>query len=116
MAVQIKAKGDAPNTGMPKQPRPEAPDEATWVRHPSKAGYGMNGDPSGSSAPIGKVISPLGANIRATVDDPALEALIADGMGRKTTIDSAQKLTGQERPISSDPIKPAHGMRNRSGE
>jgi hypothetical protein len=114
MAIQVKtaAKGDASATGMPRQPRPAAPDE-TVVRNPTKAGHGMNGDTNGSSAPIGKIVSPLGLNLRASVEDSAIEDVIANGMGRKANYDSASKLTGQERTISDEAFPAAHGQVSR---
>ena len=122
MAISVKeaAKGNAPSTGTPgftPAPTKPQPPDVTMVRNPTAAGYGMNGYTGRSSVDPGKtVISPLAAAIKADVNDPALDAVIASGMGKKTTIDSSSKLTGQERPISDTPFPPAHGMRSRVGE
>jgi hypothetical protein len=71
----------------------------------------MSGDPGPVSlAPGLQRLSPLATNMKATRDDPALDAVIS---GKPIGNDGP---TGQERPISSEPFKPAHGMRNRSGE
>jgi hypothetical protein len=52
MAVQVKAKGNGPATGMP---RPIAPDEITHIRAPGQAGHGMNGAQPSSLNP-GKAV------------------------------------------------------------
>jgi hypothetical protein len=66
MAVQAKAKGNGPATGMQKTP---PPDVVTNIRSPGQAGYGQNG-PQPSSIDSGKrVLSPLAANLESSVDD-----------------------------------------------
>jgi hypothetical protein len=115
MARQVKttARGNATDTGTPITPaptRPQAPD-ATNVRNPTPVGYGQNGDRSRVSVDPGKTVqSPLAANLRASVGDAALDAVIA---GKPIGTDGP---TGQERPINPAPFPTTHSMRNRSGE
>jgi hypothetical protein len=100
MAVQAKAKGNGPATGMQKTP---APDEITSIRSPSQAGYGMNTPQPSSVAPGKRVLSPLAANLESSVDDDGvLAAVIAKGT---TRVDS--EITSQLRDIAPN-IVPDH--------
>ena len=103
MAIIVKkaAKGDGPNTGMAKQPRPAAPDQISKIRAPSAQGYGMNdGASNPSSVPPDKIAqtrSPLAANLAASVDDDgALDRVIKEG-----TTKQADSITGQLRKIAA---------------
>lgn len=115
MARQVKtnASGNSADTGTPITPaptRPQAPD-ATLVRAPTPSGYGQNGDRNRVSVDPGKTVqSPLAANLRASVGDAALDAVIS---GKPIGTNGP---TGQERPIDPRPFPPAHGMRDRKGE
>ena len=74
----MKAKGNAPATGMPRTP---APDEITNVRAPTAAGYGQNGPTNNSpSVPPGKrVVSPLGLSMEGDIVDPVKSEIISGG-------------------------------------
>ena len=120
MAYQ-NAKGNAPATGMPKQPRPAAPDQISHIRAPSAQGYGMNdGASNPSSVPptkIAQTISPLAANLKASVDDDGvLNSVIANG----TKLDT--EITGQLRKIAPGNVpnhpnmKPANSGGRRQGK
>jgi hypothetical protein len=105
MAFQ-NAKGNAPDTGMPKQPRPAAPDQISKVRAPSTQGYGMNDGASNPSsvAPdkIAQTMSPLAANLKASADDDGvLDHVIAHG----TKLDGV--ISGQLRKIADGNV-PTH--------
>jgi hypothetical protein len=95
MSVQAKAKGDGPNTGMPKTP---APDAISTPRSGAGQGYGANG-PVGNSPsvePGKRVLSPLAANLESSVDDDGVLAqVIAKGTAR---VDS--EITSQLRKIA----------------
>lgn len=101
MAYQA-AKGNGPATGMQKTP---APDEVTNIRSPSSPGYGMNGPQPSSVAPGKAVISPLGANLKSSVPDDALDTVIRDGTARN------DKVTSQLRTIAAGNVPTAHGMK-----
>ncbi len=106
MAFQ-NAKGDGKATGMPVQPRPVAPDEVSSIRNPSQAGLGMNGFAGPSSdTEIGKTVSPLGLNLRASVTDDAIGEVIAHGTAKQDV-----SVTAQLRKISADAPPPSYGMR-----
>jgi hypothetical protein len=102
MAVQTKAKGNAPATGMQKTP---APDAVSQPRSGAGQGYGANG-PVGNSpsvAPGKAVISPLGANLKSSVDDDGvLDRIIRDGTARQD-----ESVTGQLRKIAAGNV-PTH--------
>src|ERR1700688_2366549 len=83
MAYQ-NAEGNSPPTGMSKTPaptRPAAPDVVSKMRQPSAQGAGMNGPLNPSSIDPGKqLLSPLAANLKASVDDDGvLDNVIAKG-------------------------------------
>jgi hypothetical protein len=118
MAYQVKtpAKGDAPNTGSPgptPAPRakaPAAPDSVSKLRAPSTGnGYGQNGFAGRSSINPGEQeLSPLAANLKATVDDDgALDAVIARG----AKMADSNFETRSESDVS---YPPAHGMKHRT--
>ncbi len=77
--VQTTATGNAADNGTPVTPAPTrraAPDVASAVRAPSRAGVGMNGYAGASSLEPGVFTrSPLGDNIADTVNDPVLDAV-----------------------------------------
>jgi hypothetical protein len=104
MSVQAKAKGNAPATGMPRQP---APDVISSVRAGSKAGYGMGGGVNNPSvAPVGAVRSQLGQNLLDSVDDDGvLDRIIKSGTARQ---DDA--ITGQLRTIAAGNVPIHPGM------
>lgn len=109
------AAGNAPDTGSPgftpAPTRPAAPDVISAPRHGTPAGYGMNSDAGAVSLVPGQQrLSPLAANMKATRDDPALDAVISGQPIGNTGP------TGQERPIDPTPYPTTHGMRDRSGE
>jgi hypothetical protein len=105
MAFQ-NAKGNAPDTGMPKQPRPAAPDQISKVRAPSAQGYGMNagGSNPSSVAPdkIAQTMSPLAANLKASVDD---DGVLDDVIAHGTKLDD--EINGQLRKIAGGNV-PTH--------
>jgi hypothetical protein len=102
MAVQVKAKGNAPATGMPKTP---APDAISAPRRGAGQGYGANG-PTGNNPSVepGKSItSPLAANLKASVDDDGvLDRVIKQGTARQD-----DSVTGQLRKIADSNV-PTH--------
>jgi hypothetical protein len=113
MAVQAKAKGNGPATGMPKTP---APDAASTPRSPGGQGYGTGG-PVGNSPsvePGKRVLSSLAANLESSVDDDgALAQVIAKGTAR---VDS--EITSQLRDIAPGNVPNGFGMKspNKAGE
>jgi hypothetical protein len=116
MAIIVKkaAAGNSPATGMQRTPParviPTAPDEVTQVRAPTKAGLGMNGYSGASSAPMSAIPeSPLGANLRASVDDDGvLSELIAGGSAKGDGGDI--RGSSQLRTVSDKSLAPAMGM------
>ncbi len=117
MAVQVKAKGNGPATGMQKTPaptRPAAPDEVTAIRAPTRAGLGMNGDTSRSNTNPGEQVkSILARNLEASVDDDgALDRIVREGTAR---VDDT--ITGQLRTIAKGnvPDHPAMKSPNKVG-
>jgi hypothetical protein len=87
MAVQSKNPGKNPTAGAIRTPAPSAPDAISAPRHPTPAGYGQNGPQPSSVAPGKSVLSPLGANMKATVDDDgALDTVMARGTARSQTL------------------------------
>ena len=110
MAIQVKAKGDHPATGMP---RPIAPDEVSHIRAPGAAGYGMNGPQASSVDPAKAVLSPLAHNLKASVDDDGcLDRIIKEGTARQD-----DTVTGQLRKIASGnvPNHPAMSGASKGG-
>jgi len=109
MAFQ-NAKGSAAPTGMPRQPKPAAPDEVSSIRNPTLAGHGQNGDTNGSVAPVGKVISPLAANMRASVDDPTMDTILSRPRGalNEGTDDQTRKIS------PNADVHPSYGMKLRA--
>ena len=114
--VQQPAKGNAtgpkigPTPAPTKKVIPTAPDQVTFVRKPSPAGYGMNGDASPSSLTPGQQrLSPMAANLKASSDDGegVLDTVIAKGTARVDT-----EVTGQLRDIAAKGLPPAFGMKN----
>lgn len=93
--------------------RTPAPDEVSQVRSPSGAGYGQNNDLSGSSVPVGRrVVSPLGLNIEQSVNDPALQEVIAHGAAGRDDQVPAQKSEGwQQRSVDAAPYPITRGMK-----
>jgi hypothetical protein len=112
--VKTKAPGNAPGAGpvsTPAPTRPAAPDVISQARLGGDGPGQNSGRNNPSSIPTGtQKLSGLALNMRASVPDPALDALVS---GKCVGSVGA---TGQERPISADPIKPAFGMRSRSGD
>jgi len=109
MSVQAKAPGNAPATGMPKTP---APDAISSPRSGGGQGYGTGGPVGNSpSVPPGKrVLSPLAQNLESSVDDDGvLAAVIARGAKMADS-------NFETRSESDASYPPAHGMRNRSDE
>jgi len=110
MAYQVDGSKKNPTAGPVKTP---APDVVSTPRNPTGGGgYGENQFNLASSVMPGKSVqSPLAANLRSTVDDPALDQVIAGGSGSRDDV-----LNTQIRKIGAGNVPPAHGMRNRSGE
>jgi hypothetical protein len=81
----------------------------------ARTGYGQNQFSGASSAGVEESSKLSDFDISPPGGDPALDKIVKQGVGSKTN-DAPQEETGQERPISDAPIKPAFGMRNRSGE
>jgi hypothetical protein len=111
MAVQAKAKGNSPATGMMKTP---APDEVTEVRNPKNggSGYGMNNYRGASSVDPGqRVLSPLAQNLESSVDDDGvLQTIISRPRGALN-----EGVDDQTRKISPDQAVPtAFGMKPRA--
>jgi hypothetical protein len=110
------AKGNAPNTGSPgptPAPKarvvPQAPDQITFVRKPSPAGYGQNGPQPSSINPGQQMLSPMAANLKASSDDGegVLDTVIARGTARQD-----ESVTGQLRKIAdSADVPPSYGMK-----
>jgi hypothetical protein len=102
MAVQAKAKGNAPATGMQKTP---APDAISTPRSPGGQGYGTGG-PVGNSPsvlPGAGVRSTLAANLKSSVDDDGvLDRVIREGTARQDN-----SVTGQLRKIADSNV-PTH--------
>jgi hypothetical protein len=109
MAVQAKAKGNGPNTGMPKS---VAPDEISSVRSPTGQSYGMNGPHGNASsvAPGKRVISPLAANLESSVDD---DGVLQTVINRGARMDDKNF---QTRVIDDKGYPAAHGMRSRTSD
>jgi hypothetical protein len=107
MAVQAKAKGNGPATGMQKSP---PPDQITNVRSPTGQGYGMNGPQNPSSVEPGKrVLSPLAANLESSVDDDGVLAKVLSrprGALDEGTDDQTRKIDDKGYPA-------AHGQVSR---
>lgn len=105
--VKTNAKGNAPGGGPIKTPgptRPAAPDVISQARLGGD-GYGQNsGRNNPSSVPPGQQrLSPLAANLKASVDDDGvLDHIIASGTARQDTT-----VTGQLRSISDKNV-PVH--------
>jgi hypothetical protein len=121
MAIQVKAPGNAPNTGAPgftpaptKIVRPAAPDNISAPKVGSSSGYGMsNFTGAASITPGQRVVSPLGANLEASVDDPALAQVRANG----TRADHISEGLAQEtRKVSDAQMQTTFGHRSRRGE
>lgn len=93
--------------------RTPAPDEVTSVRSPTKAGYGMNGDTSGSSVPPGKAVrSILGQNLMESQDDGegVLQKIIEGGVaGRDDRVPADGNV--QQRTVSANPYPITRGMK-----
>lgn len=107
MAVQAKAPGNGPATGMQKTPAPTKPPAPDIVSQPRKGGDGF-GQNSGMANPSrlnpGETLtSKLGANLRASVDDDgALQHIIEHGTARQD-----DEVTGQLRKIADGNV-PTH--------
>lgn len=71
----------------------------------ARTGYGQN-DWSGASS-AGVVESSKLSDLDITVDDPALEKLVRQGVGVKEN-DAVQEMVGQERPISDEAFPAAN--------
>jgi hypothetical protein len=106
MAVQAKAKGNGPATGMPKTP---APDAISAPRSGNGQGYGSNG-PVGNSPsvePGKRALSPLAQNLESSVDDDGVQAhVIARGAGMSPDF--------QTRAICDKGYPAAHGHASRT--
>src|SRR6202030_2172114 len=82
MAVQAKAEGNGPATGMQKTP---APDAISTPRSGTGQGYGANGPVGNASSvePGKRVLSPLAQNLESSVDDDGvLSRVIREGTAR----------------------------------
>jgi hypothetical protein len=105
MAVQAKAKGNGPATGMAKTP---APDAISAPRSGSGQGHGSNG-PVGNNPsvePGKRVLSPLAQNLESSVDDDGvLATVISKGTAR---VDS--EISSQLRTIADGNVPDAWGM------
>jgi hypothetical protein len=77
----------------------------------ARTGYGQNQFSGASSAGVEE--SSKLSDFDITVNDPALDKIVKQGVGSKTN-DAPQAQTGQERSISDAPIPPAFGHRNRT--
>jgi len=112
MAITVKkaAKGNAPNTGMPKQPRGRTFTAGPDIVSKEKSGggaYGENHFAGASSSTMDKVPqSPMAAALKVA-DDGVLAALVAGGSAKNKTGD----LQGspQTRPVDASPFAPTHG-------
>jgi hypothetical protein len=104
MAVQAKAKGNGPATGMAKSP---APDEVTNIRAPGQSGYGQNGPQPSSVAPGKRVLSPMAQNLESSVDD--------DGVAERVRAVGARMddTNFQTRAVPDTAYPAAHGMKSR---
>ena len=74
----------------------------------ARTGYGQNQFSSAASA--GVVESSKLSDLDITVDDPALEKLVRQGVG-VTENDAVQEEVGQERPISDELMQPSWGAK-----
>ena len=105
MAVQAKAKGNGPATGMQKTP---APDAISAPRSGSGQGHGSNG-PVGNNPsvePGKRVLSPLAQNLESSVDDDGcLNRIIREGTARQD-----DSITSQLRTIADGNVPDAFGM------
>jgi hypothetical protein len=118
MAVQAKAKGNGPATGMQKTPAPTRkapPDAVTSIRAPTPQGYGENGPHANASRtnPGETVESDLAMNLRESVDDDgALARIVKEGTAK---VDDS--ISGQLRTIAKGnvPDHPAMKSPNRQG-
>ncbi len=128
--VDETAKGNSPNTGMPKNnlapTRPAkipAPDIVSRLREEQNVGsmYGMNGFPGRSSTSPGEqVTSPLALSIKSASEkgsDPVLDAIIAKGSAAmKVTlagdaVTATEGVTGSQlREIGKGNVPDAYGM------
>jgi hypothetical protein len=90
MAVQADNSKRNPTAGRVKTP---APDQISHPRAPfSGNGYGENG-PQPSSVPPGAAMrSPLAENLKSTVDDPALNTVIARGTYQSQVVTDDKQL------------------------
>jgi hypothetical protein len=95
MAVQAKAKGNGPATGMQKTP---APDAISTPRSGTGQGYATNGPVGNASSvePGKRVLSPLAQNLESSVDDDGvLSRVIREGTARQD-----DSITSQLRKIA----------------
>jgi hypothetical protein len=103
MAIKVGSKSTT--AGAVKTPPPSAPDAISAPRHPTPAGYGQNGPQPSSVAPGRSVLSPLAANLKATVDDDgALDTVMARGTARSQTLVDDKQL--REIAAGNVPIHP----------
>lgn len=131
--VDVNAKGNSGDTAGPvktpaptKRVVPSAPDQVSFVRKPSPNGYAMNGPQPSSVGPGAAMCSPLAQNLRGTVQDAALDAVIASGSAAKRGVnltgdaddENIKGQTGSQlRTYSADQKVPTtHGMRSRNNE
>jgi hypothetical protein len=107
MAVQAKAPGNGPATGMPKTP---APDAISAPRSGNGQGYGSNGPVGNASSvePGKRVLSPLAQNLESSVDD---DGVLQTVINRGARMDDKNF---QSRVISDQGLAPAHGMKSRT--
>ncbi len=75
----------------------------------ARTGYGQNAFSGASSSGVEE--SSKLSDFDITVDDPALDKLVKQGIGSKVN-DADQEMVGQERPVSDEPITPSYGMKS----
>jgi len=113
--VKVKAKGDGPATGMPRN---VPPDDISNVRAPNGSGYGEAGgvnNPS-SIAPGKTVVSRLGANIGSLPggsvdDDGVLQTILSRPRG---ALDEGEGDWQTRKYDPTQKVPNAHGMRSRT--
>lgn len=86
MAVQSK---QGPTQAPNKTP---APDEISRPRAGTPAGHGQNGPQPSSVDPGKAVLSPLAANLKSSVTDPALDVVIARGTYKSQVVTDDEQL------------------------
>jgi hypothetical protein len=98
MAVKATKTGAAGKQGVVQKQRTPAPDQVTTIRAPGGQGYGENGSANPSSVAPGKTVrSQLAQNLLDSVDDPAIDEVIAKGTARNV---HTGDMTGRVVPVT----------------